>query len=76
MLINKKIWIPHIWNNNVLWHREVIVSLENNTSQTATDHNVTSQLQLQLNSALSKAKFSEKHSPSHTINKYTADLQM
>lgn len=30
----------------VLWHREVIVSLENNTSQTATDHNVTSQLQL------------------------------
>ncbi len=60
----------------VLWHREVIVSLENNTSQTATDHNVTSQLQLQLNSALSKAKFSEKHSPSHTINKYTADLQM
>ncbi len=47
----------------VLWHREVIVSLENNTSQTATDHNVTSQLQLQLHSALSKTKFSENIRP-------------
>lgn len=55
----------------VPWHREVIVSLENNSSQTATDHNVTSQLQLQLNFALSKAKFSKTHWSSHTINKYT-----